>query len=159
MKLSSRSRRIDSTSCGAERGYVLITLILFVALLAISLVAIAPVITQQIKRDREEELVHRGTQYSRAIKWYMKKFNRYPTRIEDLENTNNVRFLRKRYKDPVTGKDFKLLRQGDVQLSFGQGIAGATSAANLALGAGALGNGGATAAFGGSGVFGGNTGG
>ena len=107
----------------AEHGYVLITLILFVALLAIGLTALAPVIAQQVKRDREEELIHRGTQYSRAIKHYMKKFTRYPTRIEDLENTNNVRFLRKRYKDPITGKDFKLLHMGEVQMSFGAGLA------------------------------------
>ena len=119
-----RGRRSD--------GYVLITLILFVALLAIAMTALAPVIAQQMKRDREEELIHRGVQYSRAIKHYVKKFGRYPTRIEDLESTNNLRFLRKVYKDPVTGKDFKILRMGDVQMSFGPGITGATSAANLA---------------------------
>jgi type II secretory pathway pseudopilin PulG len=119
-------------------GYVLITLILFVALLAIAMTALAPVIAQQMKRDREEELIHRGVQYSRAIKHYVKKFGRYPTTIEDLESTNNLRFLRKAYKDPVTGKDFKILRLGDVQMSFGPGIAGATSAANLAAQSGAF---------------------
>ena len=156
MRLPPRSRRIASTLCPAQGGYILIILILFVALLAIALTALAPLLTQQIKRDREEELIHRGTQYSRAIKHYMKKFNRYPTRIEDLENTNEVRFLRKRYKDPLTGKDFKLLHQGEVQMSGGPGLAGATSAATLAAGAAAL-AGGATP-FGGSGAFGGNSG-
>ena len=126
-------------------GYILITLILFVALLAIGLAAMAPVIAQQMKRDREEELIHRGVQYSRAIKHYVKKFGRYPTSIEDLQNTNNLRFLRKAYKDPVTGKDFKILRMGDVQMSFGPGIAGATSASTLAAQSGA---------FGGNGSFG-----
>jgi len=158
MRLYPPSRRSGSSTHPAERGYILITLILFVALLAIALTALAPVITQQIKRDREEELIHRGTQYSRAIKHYMKKFSRYPTRIEDLENTNNVRFLRKRYKDPITGKDFKLLHQGEVQMSGGPGIAGANSVASLAAGAAAL-AGGATTPFGGSGAFGGNSGG
>src|SRR5437667_12888246 len=47
-------------------------------------------------------------------------------RVEELENTNNMRFLRKRYKDPVTGQDFKVLHLGEVQLTFGGGIAGAT---------------------------------
>ncbi len=47
-------------------------------------------------------------------------------RVEELENTNNMRFLRKRYKDPVTGQDFKVLHLGEVQLAFGGGIAGAT---------------------------------
>jgi type II secretory pathway pseudopilin PulG len=136
-----------------QRGYVLITLILFVALLAIGMTALAPVIAQQMKRDREEELIHRGVQYSRAIKHYVKKFGRYPTKIEDLESTNNLRFLRKAYKDPITGKDFKILRMGDVQMSFGPGIAGATSAATLATQSGGLnGNG----SFGNNSAFGAN---
>lgn len=135
-----------------EDGYVLLTIILFVALLAIAMTAMAPVITQQIKRDREEELIHRGVQYSRAIKHYVKKFGRYPTKLEDLESTSNVRFLRKRYKDPITGKDFKLLHMGEVQTSFGSSIAGATSVATLAAGSQASGG-----AFGNNSTFGGGT--
>jgi type II secretory pathway pseudopilin PulG len=147
----------------SERGYVLITLLLFVTLLAVAMVAMAPVISQQVKRDREEELIHRGVQYSRAIKHFVKKFGRYPMKIEDLENTNNIRFLRKRYKDPITGKDFKILHMGEVQMSFGGGIAGATPAANLAAASQAPGfnNPGAGSPFGagtaGNSVFGGNS--
>jgi type II secretory pathway pseudopilin PulG len=111
-----------------QGGYILLTLLLVVALMAIFATAIGSRLEQQIKRDREEELIHRGVQYSRAVRRYYKKFGRYPTRIEDLESSNNLRFLRKRYKDPLnrdprTGKerDFKLLHQGDVQMSFGAG--------------------------------------
>ena len=102
----------------SERGYILLTLMLFVALLTIGLLAMVQNIESQIKRDREEELIHRGVQYSRAVRHYFKKFGRYPNRIEELENTNNIRFLRKRYKDPITGKDFKPLHMTDVQMSF-----------------------------------------
>jgi len=122
----------------SERGYILITLILFVALIAIAAVVTAPIIAFQVKRDREEELIHRGVQYSRAMKHFVKKFGRYPTRIEELENTNQVRFLRKRYKDPITGKDFKILHMGDVQMSFGAGIAGAIPAGGLNPAAGGI---------------------
>ena len=114
----------------SERGYILITLMLFVALLTIAALAVLPEIKQQIKRDREEELRHRGTAYMRAIQRYYKKTGRYPARLEELENTNNIRFLRKRYKDPITGKDFKLLHVGDKELSvlggggLGMGLAG-----------------------------------
>ena len=104
--------------CPNERGYVLLTLMLFVALLAIGSLALVQNIEQQIKRDREEELIHRGVQYSRAVQHYFRKFGRYPSRIEDLENANGYRSLRKRYKDPITGKDFKPLRMTDVQMSF-----------------------------------------
>src|SRR3984893_9708440 len=117
----------------SERGYILLLLMLFVALLAIAAGALAPSITFQVRRDREEEMIHRGVQYSRAILRYVKKFGRYPTRLEELENTNTLRFLRKRYKDPITGQDFKLLHVGEVQLMGAAGIAGAA-----ALGAGAM---------------------
>ncbi len=117
-----------------EDGYILITLLLFVALLAIAAALAVPEIKTQMKRDREQELIHRGVQYSRAIQHYVKKFGHYPSKLEDLENTNQVRFLRKRYKDPITGKDFRLLHMGEVQVAFGGGIAGATSVANLAGG-------------------------
>src|ERR1700678_3329649 len=130
----SRSRQ-SAPRRRSEGGYILITLILFVALIAIAAIVLAPALAFQIKRDREEELIHRGVQYSRAMKHFVKKFGRYPTRIEELENTNQVRFLRRRYKDPITGKDFKLLHMGDVQMSFGGGIAGASPAGGLAPGA------------------------
>ena len=119
----------------SERGYILITLILFVALIAVAATVILPIVVFQVKRDREEELIHRGVQYSRAMKHFVKKFGRYPTRLEELENTNQVRFLRKRYKDPITGKDFKLLHVGEVQMAFGAGIPGATPAGGLNPGA------------------------
>jgi len=109
-----------------EQGYILLMLMLFITVLAIAAAAVAPSVTFQVRRDREEELIHRGVQYSRAVRRYVKKFGRYPMRIEELENTNNMRFLRKRYKDPITGQDFKPLHLGEVQTAFGGGIAGAT---------------------------------
>ncbi len=108
-----------------EQGYILLTLLLIIALMIIFTAAIVPSITFEIKRDREEEMIHRGVQYSRAIRAYYKKFGRYPVKIEDLESANNLRFLRKRYKDPITGKDFKLLHFGEVKLTFSGGIGGA----------------------------------
>lgn len=105
---------------------MLITLMLALALITIGLLTVLPEIGQQIRRDREDEMRHRGTAYMRAIQHFYKKFGRYPMRVEELENTNNLRFLRKRYKDPInrdtaTGqeKDFKLLHQTDITLNNG----------------------------------------
>ena len=127
----------------SEQGYILLMLMLFITLLAIGAAAVAPSIAFQVKRDREEEMIHRGVQYSRAIRRYVKKFGRYPTRIEELENTNNVRFLRRKYKDPLTGQDFKILHMGDVKLTFGAGIAGASPVAGVPTLGGAANFGGA----------------
>lgn len=99
------------------------------------MLAAVPYWKQQIQRDREEELIHRGTMYMRAIQHYYVRLGRYPTRIEDLENTNNVRYLRKRYKDPMSWdpqtkkeKDFKILHMQDVMgaggPTIGQGAGG-----------------------------------
>ena len=100
-----------------EHGYVLLMLLFFLTLLVIALAASVPYAKVAIKRDKEEELIHRGTQYARAIGRYYKRFGRYPASIEQLENTNNMRFLRKRYKDPMTGKDdWTVIHFGEAQL-------------------------------------------
>jgi type II secretory pathway pseudopilin PulG len=125
-KFGSMSLRAPTSVRGSrQRGYVLLILLLAVALLSIGFLAMMQSIEFQVKRDREEELIHRGVQYSRAVRRFFKKFGRYPTRVEELEDTNNIRFLRKRYKDPLnrdpkTGqeRDFKILRLQDVQTSF-----------------------------------------
>ena len=144
MHFHSRTRR-------GEHGYVLLTLLLIMALFAIAAGAIVSSITFDIKRDREEEMVHRGTQYSRAIRAYFKKFGRYPIKLEDLDNTQNMRFLRKHYKDPLnckpTCQDFKLLHYGDVQMAMGGGIGGGTIPGANAIG-------GSAGGFGGSGGLG-----
>jgi hypothetical protein len=50
-------------------------------------------------------LIDRGEQYQRGIQLYFRKFKRFPADLDQLENTNNFRFLRRRYRDPITGKD------------------------------------------------------
>ncbi|HVI10640.1 MAG TPA: type II secretion system protein, partial [Candidatus Binatia bacterium] len=72
-----------------EDGYVLLTLLLVVALMGILVLVATVPIKFANQRDQEEEMIHRGVQYSRAIRAYYKKFGRYPTRLEDLDNTNN----------------------------------------------------------------------
>jgi type II secretory pathway pseudopilin PulG len=143
-----------------EQGYVMLLLLLTVALMIIATAVIVPTITFEIKRDREEEMIHRGVQYSRAIRAYYKKFGRYPAKIEDLENTNQLRFLRKRYKDPLTGKDFKLLHFGEAKMSM-NGIGGGIIPGASTLGAnGSLNNPNGLAqasGFGNAGAFGANS--
>lgn len=120
-----------------QRGYVLLVIMLFATMLVIGAYAGARLYVGKLKRDQEVEMVHRGAQYTRAIKAYYRKFRRYPANLEQLENTNQIRFLRRRYKDPITGEDFKLLHLGEVQLQP-RGATGASnpgvSAANLAAG-------------------------
>ena len=135
----ARDRRgnIEGNKSGRQSGYILLMMMLFIAMLAIAALAALPKMEMQVKRDREEEMIHRGAQYARAIRHYVKKFGRYPTSISDLQDTNDVRFLRKAYKDPMTGKDFRLLHMGDVQmLMAGAGFGGGAGNPAAAAGAG-----------------------
>lgn len=103
-----------------QEGYVLLALMLAVTLILIALSVEAPRIAQQIKRDKEEELIHRGMDYATAIKRFVhKNGGRYPVSVEQLEDTNHVRFLRKRYKDPMTGEDnWRLVRFGEAEIKI-----------------------------------------
>lgn len=88
---------------GGEQGYLLLVVVALLALLLIAMAVAAPKIKDAIRRDHEFELQHRGMQYARGIKLYYKKFSAYPTNINQLMNTNNIKFLRKKYRDPITG--------------------------------------------------------
>ena len=95
---------------------MLLAIMLMLAFLVITLTyVVGPSMVQQIKRDREEEMIHRGTEYARAIKKFYKKNGRYPASLDDLDK-GQIRFLRKRYDDPLVkdGK-WKLLHYGDIQ--------------------------------------------
>jgi type II secretory pathway pseudopilin PulG len=89
----------------SEEGYILVSVMFLLALLIISMAVALPKVAADIQRDREIETYHRGLQYRRAIQLYYRKFNRYPPSLDALVKTNNIRFLRKRYIDPITKKD------------------------------------------------------
>lgn len=125
-----------------ESGYMLLLLMVAVAMLTITLLAVAPNYRRSIRRDQEVEMIHRGVQYERAVRLYYHQFHRYPTSIEDLEDTNKMRFLRRRYKDPMSpdGK-WQIAHIQDIKLDnitgltaavAGAGIPGAPAALNAA---------------------------
>src|SRR5258707_4694898 len=103
-----------------ESGYVLLAVMLVLTLMLIALSVEAPRIAQQIKRDKEEEMIHRGKDYATAVKRFVhKNGGRYPVSVEQLENTNHIRFLRKKYVDPMTGdSDWKMVHVGEAEIKI-----------------------------------------
>jgi len=103
-------------------------------LLALSLTVAAPRMARSIQRDRDVETVERGKQYIRAVQLYYRKFHAYPPSVDALVKTNEIRFLRKKYTDPITGKDdWKpiMFGQNKVPIAmgfFGQPLAGSSMA-------------------------------
>jgi type II secretory pathway pseudopilin PulG len=137
----------------SQRGYVLLVVLFLLAVLTISLLAASQSVVTQIRRDREQEMVHRGQQYVRAIRRYYRKFGRYPAKIEDLEVSNNIRFLRRRYKDPMNPSgEWKILHYGEAKnpplglfgkpITAATGLGGSTPGTNTVGGTPAAGLGG-----------------
>ena len=112
---------------GQENGFLLLGVLFMILLLMIALAVAAPKIADSIRRDKEEETIHRGKQYARAIQMYYNKFGRYPNTIDQLVKTNDQRFLRKRYLNPMTGKDdWRIIHNGEQRVPaiglFGQAV-------------------------------------
>jgi type II secretory pathway pseudopilin PulG len=112
----------------SEEGYMLLVAVFLLALLTLSLSVAIPQIAKQIRRDRELEAMHQGKQYVRAIQLYYRKYRRYPPDINALDNTDGIRFLRKHYTDPITGKeDWQPILFGQNKLPTAIGFFGLTS--------------------------------
>jgi type II secretory pathway pseudopilin PulG len=106
------TRRRGKAKTG-EEGFVLLLIFAMAAAVALMLYMELPRVSFEAQRNREQLLIERGEQYKRAIQLYFRKFKTYPASIEQLENTNNVRFLRRRYADPFTGKnEWRLIHIG-----------------------------------------------
>jgi type II secretory pathway pseudopilin PulG len=118
-----------------ESGYVLLAVMLAVTLILVAMSIELPRIAQQIKREKEEELVHRGKEYATAVKRFVhKNGGRYPASVEQLEDTNHIRFLRKKYKDPMTGEsDWKVVHAGEAQIKIPAANPGAPGGVNPGL--------------------------
>ena len=97
------SRRNSVGGPGLDSGYALLFVMIAATVLLVSLTAVLPGIYQEGQREREQELIFRGTQYARAIAGFHQKFQRYPTSVNELTKlTNGWRFLRKEFADPMT---------------------------------------------------------
>ncbi|MEO8522578.1 MAG: type II secretion system protein [Acidobacteriota bacterium] len=91
-----------------QRGYAMAALLVSVGVLMVLMTVAMPVWRHEMQREREAELVFRGEQYARAINLYQRKAGpgNFPPTIDILVQQ---RFLRKKYKDPVTGADFQII--------------------------------------------------
>lgn len=96
-----------------ERGSALLLVLVFAAVIAIMLYRELPIAAFEAQRQKEELLVARGNEYKRGVKLFVRKVGRFPSSINELENTNRMRFLRHRFVDPLTGKDdWRLIHAG-----------------------------------------------
>ena len=93
-----------------DSGFAMLMVFLLAACVAITLYMEIPRVAFEAERQRELLLVDRGNQFKRAIQVFVTDHvnnptKRYPASIDELESFNNHRYLRRRYVDPMTGKD------------------------------------------------------
>ena len=85
----------------------MVALLVGMGIMAILMTAAMPVWKTTAQREREAELIFRGQQYMRAIELYQRRLpGAMPPNLDVLIDQ---KFLRKKYKDPITGDDFDLI--------------------------------------------------
>ena len=105
MYLEGQAGRVSATITRAQQGFALAALLVAIAVLSVMLLVALPTWRHQVQREKEAELVFRGEQYARAIGLYQRKLaGAFPPSLDALVEQ---KFLRKRYKDPITGDDFE----------------------------------------------------
>ncbi len=105
-----------------DGGFTMVVLLVVMGVMAVGMSALLPTWRQQAIREKEEELIFRGNQYARSLVLYARKNNNLlPPNIDVLYNG---KFLRKKYKDPITGEDFGLTGPGQPPGAAGRGSLG-----------------------------------
>jgi type II secretory pathway pseudopilin PulG len=91
-------------------GFTYLTALFVIAILAGGLALAGEVWQTSAVREKEAELLAVGNEYRKAIeRYYLSGTRQYPRNLSDLiqdpRQPGTVRYLRRLYPDPITGKD------------------------------------------------------
>ena len=104
-----------------QDGMTYLFVMMMVVFMTISLLGVTQQWSVIMKRDREAELLFRGTRIKDAIDRYVADYevqkatrpNRWPRTLEELTQKSPKRYLQMAYSDPITGKKFALIKVGE----------------------------------------------
>lgn len=110
--MRARAKRHDNG------GFTYLTLLLMIVVMGIVLGAAAEVWHTAVQREKERELLFVGNQFRTAIRLYYSNHSAFPHNLEDLlkdpQYAFTKRYLRKIYRDPITGSnEWGLVRRAD----------------------------------------------
>ena len=99
-------------------GFTYLALMLVIAVMGVLLGAATEVWHTAMQREKERELLFVGNQFRIAIGMYYLNHGKFPHNLEDMlkdpQYAYTQRYLRKIYRDPMTGtKEWVLIRGAD----------------------------------------------
>ena len=109
-------------AAGNSAGYVLFGVLIGITLLGVGLTAAVTLWSQAVQREDEAELLFRGEAIVRALERFQQ--DRPGTLPESLDELVEGKYLRQAWRDPMTGRSFRILRAEEA-------AAPATSAAGV----------------------------
>src|SRR5688572_7865401 len=108
-----------------DGGFAMAALLVALSVMSVMATVAMPVWKQMAQREKEEEFIFRGRQYARAVELFQRKMpGALPPNVDILIDQ---KFLRKKYKDPITNDDFVLLSPS--QAAIGTATPGASTGA------------------------------
>jgi hypothetical protein len=121
MKSCSASSRLmpRASRLPPSAGVTYLLLMFSIVVMGVTLTAVGKQWKVVVQRDHEEELLFRGNRIKTAIQLYAADYevmkasraNRYPLSLEQLTQKPK-RYLPRVYSDPITGKDFEIIKVG-----------------------------------------------
>ena len=104
-----------------QAGVTYLFVMILVVVMSISLMRVTQQWSVIMKRDREAELLFRGTRIKESIERSVADYavpqatrpNRWPRSLEELTKKTPKRYLQAVYTDPITGEDFDLIKVGE----------------------------------------------
>jgi type II secretory pathway pseudopilin PulG len=123
VQLQGQGARLADPGC--DRGYAMAALLVGLSVMAVLMGAALPVWNKQAQREREEEYLFRAHEYARGVMKFQRRAGP-GTLPPSLDVLVQQRFVRRKYKDPLSGEDFQPVYQTVTQPGQpGSGAAGA----------------------------------
>jgi type II secretory pathway pseudopilin PulG len=112
---TTRSDSDRRAGCG---GFTYVGVLFLIVIMGIALAVAGEVWQNAQRREKEQELLFVGDQFRRALALYQANGGGYPARLEDLLKDPRIpgvrRYLRRIYRDPITGRtEWGLVKSGE----------------------------------------------
>lgn len=85
----------------SQRGFTMALALALAVVMGLMLLKTGPLVSAEVQRENEAELIFRGEAIAAALKVYAAKTGRYPKDLDEVMKLR-PRILRQKYKDPMT---------------------------------------------------------